>query len=505
MKARVPRPIVAFTLPIVCSLVIAPGAAHAAWSGWMRCTLENAAQGYINTETHTWFVNGASPTVEGTGSWSVAGQGHYDRTDQVTSQHQEWSVSAQMATGRFAVVISSGMLSIQARHGQSTQSNGYSGYGQQTVNGSPRAPVDLMATAYEWPFPRVEGPATSTTLSDSRSRTLMQPWSPFGGGHNTTLETCSWMLADGSIPPLPPPVTPPASGLTRVNTVVSSPQVSWPTATIQLGKSDLVGGGAQTNWTGNGNLLTATHPGPLGQNRWVAAGKDHWYLDPTTITAYAIALVDPSDQWEVDVVAETSTLSSAPVARAILTSGYALTGGGCLLNRPQGAPGHLLTASFPASPTTWECRSKDHTIPSPTTPSGRVNSPPERGSGAASLDRNSLDRGSKETITSYVIGVKPKPGSGLAQPMVQITSETTSTPTNHPEASVAGLPNWTVTGGGAEALLTDPNGAGQFLTATVPTVAAGSNIPTGWYAKSKDHGIASPGTVKVYVISVKFY
>jgi len=102
-----------------------------------------------------------------------------------------------------------------------------------------------------------------------------------------------------------------------------------------------------------------------------------------------------------------------------------------------------------------------------------------------------------------VIGVKPKPGSGFALPTVKITTAT-STPTSHPEASVAGEANWTVTGA-------VPRHCPQAPTARAAPdrhdayCGGWLKQTTGWYAKSKDHGIASPGTVKVYVISVKFY
>ena len=465
------------------------------------------------------MVNGASNTAEGTGSWSVAGQGYRNSSNSLQSEHAEWTVSGGEATAttgnppdgpRFTVEIdaSAGTLSIKKLHAQLRQANGISGTVQQTVGGVPRTPTPLTGTASEWGFPVAKGLSTSTTLSGSTQHTLMQPWGVQQVG-NVTNETCSWMFADGSTPPPPPPANSPlpAAAFTWVNTVVSTPATNWPTATSQVGSSPVAGGGAQTNWTGNGNLLTATYPGQLSQNHWVAAGKDHWYADPATITAYAIALADPLNKWEVAVFSKTSAPSPTPMMQAELPtgSGYVLTGGGCLLTPPQGAPpSHLLTASFPASDTTWECRGKDHAIASPPTLPGRIPPLPDRSPGAVSIDRSQFDRRSTATITSYVIGVRPKPGSGLAPPMVTITSNT-SAPASHPEASVAGVLGWTVTGGGAMALTTDPNGAGQLVTATRPIMAAGSNRPTGWYAKSKDHGLPSPGTVQVYVVSVKFY
>ncbi|HEY1248149.1 MAG TPA: hypothetical protein VGE97_04110 [Nitrososphaera sp.] len=46
----------------------------------------------------------------------------------------------------------------------------------------------------------------------------------------------------------------------------------------------LIGGGAKVNWKGEGNLLTASYPGPSGQY-WMVASKDHIEHEECTITA----------------------------------------------------------------------------------------------------------------------------------------------------------------------------------------------------------------------------
>jgi len=49
----------------------------------------------------------------------------------------------------------------------------------------------------------------------------------------------------------------------------------------------LLGGGAKSNWTTQGNLLTASYPGSRGT--WKVASKDHaGFSEQCTITAYAI-------------------------------------------------------------------------------------------------------------------------------------------------------------------------------------------------------------------------
>ena len=252
---------------------------------------------------------------------------------------------------------------------------------------------------------------------------------------------------------------------------------STPTAAIP-GRSNMkvVGGGARTNWSGNGSLLTQTQPDTtqmpwLG---WIASGMEHGVPDPATLTVYGISLDDPNDIWNVLVVTQTGPMASHPVVTATLPAGVAMTSGGCFVNwhATSHPVGNLLTASFPASVSSWECRSKDHSIPSPA------------------------------SITAYVIGIQPKRPE-IPLPLVRITSATSQV-TNHPEVIALGAPGWVVTGGGANALPADPYGAGQLLTGTFPVTAPGSATPVGWAATAKDHAVASPGTVRAFAVNLQF-
>jgi vibriolysin len=84
----------------------------------------------------------------------------------------------------------------------------------------------------------------------------------------------------------------------RANSLVA---MSRPTAGCSIEDDQfaaLVSGGAQTNWTGAGSLLTASGPnvtlgGPTLSHpyTWRAQGKDHIDSDPSTITAWGLALV----------------------------------------------------------------------------------------------------------------------------------------------------------------------------------------------------------------------
>jgi len=50
----------------------------------------------------------------------------------------------------------------------------------------------------------------------------------------------------------------------------------------------LLSGGAKANWTGAGNLLTASFP--QDRHAWVARSKDHIASDPCTITAWCVGI-----------------------------------------------------------------------------------------------------------------------------------------------------------------------------------------------------------------------
>src|ERR1700682_4774918 len=140
----------------------------------------------------------------------------------------------------------------------------------------------------------------------------------------------------------------------------TSDSVEHPSVEVTVpAKFKIIGGGAFDNYlSGAGNILTASFP--KDNRTWVAAGKDHEVASPADIIAYALAIFDPKNEWDVVINSETSDPSPNPQAVATLPAGYTMTGGGAFGNW-HGA-GNLLTASFPTSDTSWEARSKDHDI-----------------------------------------------------------------------------------------------------------------------------------------------
>jgi hypothetical protein len=218
----------------------------------------------------------------------------------------------------------------------------------------------------------------------------------------------------------------------------------------------IIGGGAFDHWSGSGNLLTASYPKSL--NTWAVAGKDHELSSPAPITAYAIALYDPNNEWDVTIKQQTSDPAPHPTQVAVLPPGYVLTGGGAFVNW-HGA-GNLLTASFPSSDNSWEARSKDHDISDPA------------------------------QITAYAIGIRPRTTANHVKHIIKSAKGAVAA---HPSATVCLDPGWTLSGGGA---LDQWTGAGNLLTASYPN-------GTCWNAAGKDHVDPSPAAITAYVIGIQ--
>jgi hypothetical protein len=217
----------------------------------------------------------------------------------------------------------------------------------------------------------------------------------------------------------------------------------------------IIGGGAFDHWIEPGNLLTASYP--RGPQTWFAAGKDHEASSSASITAFALALYDPNDEWDVIIKSETSDPAPHPQAVATLPGGYTLTGGGAFVDW-RGA-GNLLTASFPSSDLSWEARSKDHDVSDPS------------------------------RITAYVIGVKSRSGNLLRG----IVKNATGAIAAHPNAQVCLDPGWILSGGGA---LDQWDGDGNLLTALFP-------LGPCWFAAGKDHEVSSPAAITAYAIGIR--
>lgn len=234
--------------------------------------------------------------------------------------------------------------------------------------------------------------------------------------------------------------------------------------TIELSVPDdykIIGGGSVLELDQSrdpGNLLTASYP--KGLQTWFAAGKDHGAGSPATITAFALALYDPHDEWDVVIKSETSDQVSHPQAVALVPDGYTLTGGGAFVDFR--GEGNLLTASYPNSYSSWEARSKDH------------------------------GKGDPSRITAYAIGLRHRAGTvKLETEIKNLTGPTAA----HPEAQVCLDPGWILSGGGA---FDDWSRAGNLLTSSYPHDLC-------WLATGKDHLSSAPASITAYAIGIAIY
>lgn len=160
------------------------------------------------------------------------------------------------------------------------------------------------------------------------------------------------------------------AGLTRAQTLslvsvttASSSYVNHPDISVAVPTdSVMIGGGFKVNWSGSGNLATASYP--QAADTWRAQSKDHLSASPATLQVYAIGLPQYiAGVGTISVITNfsDSTYAEHPTSYADLTSDYAITGCGALLFYD--SPGSLLWKIKPAiSGGQYGCTtaSKDH-------------------------------------------------------------------------------------------------------------------------------------------------
>lgn len=139
---------------------------------------------------------------------------------------------------------------------------------------------------------------------------------------------------------------------------------SHPEVTVRVDSGYVMtGGGAYSNYSGAGNLLTAMYP--VSDNTWGAESKDHMNPDPSVLTAYAIGIRPRAKDAPLPTVKVTSFESlpqSHPTASVAVADGFTLTGGGAKVR--WNAAGNLLTAVFPQG-NSYKAFAKDHELIDP--------------------------------------------------------------------------------------------------------------------------------------------
>jgi hypothetical protein len=281
-----------------------------------------------------------------------------------------------------------------------------------------------------------------------------------GTGSGTIILNTTKGTVNETIPAIPAP-TPPAPKLPAINLKLftasggSKSDTPETTLTVPAGYK-IIGGGARVNWSGYGNLLTASFP--KDERTWVARSKAHRESDPANIDVFAIALHDPTDEWEVDIFSSTSSPNLIPSASVAVGSKYVLTGGGAEVH--WSTEGSLLTASHPEGSATWVAKSKAHI--------------------------NAVDT----SITAYAIGIRAR--NGVSGPSMKVFVKESAS-AQHPSTEVSVDAGYSLVGGGARVNWT---GQGNLLTASFPN---GSK----WQVASKDHEAPESCTITAFAIGIK--
>jgi hypothetical protein len=322
----------------------------------------------------------------------------------------------------------------------------------------PNSMSDFPPTVLPGGF-QVVGATSSSTFSDG----MEIPLAGFSiiltrtstSGVTIVLNTTKGTITE-SIPPIPaPPPKLPSITLKLFAASDSKADIAQTTLTVPP-EYKILGGGARVNWSGSGNLLTASFP--KDEQTWVAKSKAHEYSDPSNIDVWVIALHDPSNEWEVDISSATSAPSPIPSSTATVGNGFVLTGGGAEAH--WSTQGSLLTASCPQGSTAWIAKSKAHQF------------------------------AEDASITAYAIGVRAR--NGVSGPQMAIFTKDSAS-AGHPSTEASVDPGYLLVGGGAQANWITQ---GSLLTASFPN---GNE----WKVASKDHNFAESCTITAYAIGIK--
>ena len=242
MRSPIPASIARFDAVFLAAIGIAlagavPASAQqlAGWAGSIRCELQAQAPGYTHQETQTWTLTGA-PTMQGSvtaypATWTVVGGGQHDRiTGTSTRRVAQWTANVAGVTAPigFTQHALGRTFDVSKWHAQLTRGGGYTGTDQFFNNGVPSSSQQLVATVYEWQFPKIEAATTETQLSGTNTtqvKAFIGPLQPFEA---VATVTCTWSLARGSAPPSLPPSTMPPANTTSGGT---TPAATTPAAT----------------------------------------------------------------------------------------------------------------------------------------------------------------------------------------------------------------------------------------------------------------------------------
>jgi hypothetical protein len=349
-----------FTLSVPLTLVAALAAAGARpamaqtpstlvgtdWVGTVRCDIKATAQGYLHEERQTWTLNGGAPTTQGAflvfpATWTVTGQGTHDRTGQTSRRVAQWTaavpgpnapVNAPIA---FMAAPVTGQINVQLWHSQLSRQGGYTGTDQYINGGVPQAPGRLVATLYEWQFPKIVADPKSTRISGSTTyevKAQVGPLQPLSEAQVTI--ACAWELGRGTANPLPgSPTTPdPSSGSTSSNTPPANPPGSTtnpnaPGSTTTPGATTPAPGGTTTAPSTTAARILSIDKTTFEQGAFntvvvLTGSSTHWSQTKPVVT------VEPGVGYQIDTVqaeSDTSLYVALPIQYSAATGPRSIT------------------------------------------------------------------------------------------------------------------------------------------------------------------------------------
>jgi hypothetical protein len=106
----------------------------------------------------------------------------------------QWTTNAPAMTAPIAIFVraSDGRMFIQPRHAQVRGRGAIQGYQQLTIDGKAQTPAKIAAEAFEWTFPVVEVPASSTTVSGSSTPAVTGSVGHMQPAGSRATASCTW-------------------------------------------------------------------------------------------------------------------------------------------------------------------------------------------------------------------------------------------------------------------------------------------------------------------------
>ena len=212
---------------------------------------------------------------------------------------------------------------------------------------------------------------------------------------------------------------------------------------------------------------------PTSATTWMVKATTYAAAKSGNVTAFAIGLYDPDDEWDVVIDSQQSSTSNLPYVESSVPSGYLRTGGGARVIFPIDSGKMIFVCgSYPSDVDKWSAQGSEHSA------------------------------SSTGQIVAYSIGVKHR--SAFLLPSCSIYSEETG-PASHPTITVTRTED-VIIGGGALGTLPDSGsfyGNVLFTTAPFRQTTSGTGVSQNgkqWIAETRDHKVYFYANCTIFTI-----